>query len=126
MNRFLRFCVVGTIGFLIDAGILQLLVTQAETNPYTARLVSFFVAASSTWFLNRHFTFQVAQRPSGLEWFRYVCVMVCGACVNYGVYAACVTFWPAAALHPWYGVAAGSIAGLGINFSLSRLLFLSK
>lgn len=123
MKSFLRFCIVGTIGFVIDAGILQLLVIGMHANPYAARVVSFFAAASTTWFLNRHFTFQVKHRATRKEWLHYVGLMVCGACVNYGAYAVCIAFWLEAKMHPWYGVAVGSIAALGVNFTSSRLLF---
>lgn len=123
MKSFLRFCAVGTIGFLIDAGILQLLVSGTHANPYAARVVSFFAAASTTWFLNRRFTFQVAHSATRKEWLHYVGLMTLGACVNYGTYAACITFWLEAKAYPWYGVAVGSIAALGVNFTSSRLLF---
>jgi len=33
LNQFLRFCVVGTVGFVIDAGILQLLVSGVGAIP---------------------------------------------------------------------------------------------
>lgn len=123
MNQFIRFCIVGTIGFVIDAGALQLLVVQLGADPYAARVLSFLLAASGTWLLNRHFTFQVDHQATRSEWLRYVSFMLLGALVNYGTYAFCITFWPVAAAQPWLGVAAGSLAALGLNFTMSRLLF---
>ena len=38
MSRFLRFCAVGTVGFVIDAGVLQALVAGLGANPYVARV----------------------------------------------------------------------------------------
>jgi putative flippase GtrA len=43
-----------------------------------------------------------------------------GGLVNYATYAILVTWVPMAAAHPVLGVAAGSIAGLTVNFLLSR------
>lgn len=123
MNQFLRFCVVGVVGFIIDAGILQMLVIGAHANPYVVRIVSFLVAASGTWLMNRRYTFEVRHKPTHAEWLRYVAFMALGALVNYGAFALCITFWLLAHTQPWLGVAVGSIAGLSVNFLTARLLF---
>ena len=126
MNRFLRFCAVGSAGFLIDAGMLQVLVAGANANPYAARIISFLMAASGTWLMNRYYTFEVSLKPTPAEWSRYVAFMVLGGVVNYGVFALCLVFWTRAQESPWLGVAFGSIASLGVNFTTSRLLFDKK
>lgn len=123
MNQFLRFCVVGTIGFVIDAGILQALVVGAHADPYAARIASFLTAASATWLMNRRYAFAVRYKPTHAEWIRYVGLMVLGAVMNYGAYALCIAFWVVARAQPWLGVAVGSVAGLGVNFTTARLLF---
>ena len=127
MTRFLRFCVVGGAAFFVDAGVLMALTSGAGFDPYLARVVSFLAAASFTWWLNRRYTFEVEHRPTGSEWAGYVGLMVIGAAVNYGTYAAAITWWPLAREHLWVGVALGSIAGLGINFlTSSRLVFRTR
>lgn len=113
---------VGTVGFVIDAGILQLLVLGTGMNPYIARIISFLVAASSTWFMNRHYTFNVKHHPTRSEWARYIALMLLGAAVNYGAFAICITAWELARARPWLGVAVGSVAGLAINFLTSQFL----
>ena len=123
MTRFLRFCVVGTLGFIVDAGVLTALVSGAGLDPYLARVASFLAAASFTWWLNRRWTFEVKQAPRGAEWMSYVALMVIGAAMNYGTYAAAITWWPLAREHLWIAVALGSIAGLGVNFASSSRLF---
>jgi putative flippase GtrA len=123
LNQFLRFCMVGVVGFVIDAGILQALVVGAHANPYAARIASFLAAASGTWLMNRHYVFAVRRKPTHAEWLRYVGLMVLGALVNYGAYALCIAFWVFARAQPWLGVAVGSVAGLGVNFTTARLLF---
>ena len=123
MNQFLRFCVAGTAGFVIDAGILQMLVVGAQANPYAARVASFLAAASVTWLINRRYTFAVNHKPTHAEWRRYVGFMLVGALVNYGVFSICIAFWALARTQPWLGVAFGSVTGLGLNFVTSRLLF---
>ena len=123
MNQFLRFCAVGAVGFVIDASILQALVTGAHANPYAARIASFLVAASGTWLMNRHYTFEVSHRPTHAEWLRYIALMGLGALVNYSAFALCIAFWQVSHAQPWLGVAVGSISGLVVNFTASRLLF---
>jgi putative flippase GtrA len=108
---------------LVDAVVLQLLVIEAQVDAYAARLLSFLLAASTTWILNRRFTFRVRHPASRAEWVHYVGLMTLGAIVNYGSYALCITFWSEAKERPWYGVAVGSIVALGLNFTSSRLLF---
>jgi putative flippase GtrA len=123
LNQFLRFCVAGTVGFIVDAGLLQMLVVGMQANPYAARVASFLAAASVTWLINRRYTFAVSHKPTQSEWRRYVCLMLLGAVVNYGVFSICIAFWDLATTQPWLGVAFGSIAGLGLNFSTSRLMY---
>ncbi len=123
MNQLVRFCVVGVIGFIIDASILQFLVVGTHANPYLARLFSFFIAAICTWGMNRRFTFDVSYKATHQEWLSYVAFMMIGFLVNYSAFAFSIKFLPLADARPWIGVAIGSIAGLGVNFLTSRLLF---
>jgi putative flippase GtrA len=122
VRRFLRFCLVGGAAFFVDAGVLMALVSGGDLDPYLARVISFLAAASFTWWLNRLYTFEVKRRPTGSEWAAYIGLMVIGAAVNYGTYAAAITWWPLARERLWLGVALGSIAGLGINFLTSKRL----
>lgn len=108
------------MGFIVDAGLLQLL---ADTlGPYIGRLISFVTAVVTTWVLNRSFTF--AERQSGLsllqEFGRYFSAMIAGGSVNYALYAALVYFVKTVAQQPILGVVAGTLAGLSINFTLSK------
>ncbi len=122
-SEFLRFFIVGGIGFLVDAGVLTALTRGAGLDPYSARVVSFVAAASTTWWLNRIFTFTSAARhPIARQWASFVAVSVGGALINYGVYVAALQLWPLARLWPVIGVALGSLAGMGFNFPASKYL----
>lgn len=126
MTRFLRFCVVGTLGFVVDAGLLAALADGLGMDPYLARVFSFLAAATVTWWLNRHYTFEARRAPSRAEWARYLLLMLLGAAINYGAYALAITFWDVARARLWIGVAIGSVAGLAVNFATSRALFASR
>lgn len=120
-SRLLRFALVGSLGFAADATILQLLVRRGA-DPYLGRLASYLCAATVTWALNRTITFHApAGRRLRREWTRYVAINALGAAVNYAVYAACLLTLDLVRAHPVLGVAAGSLAGLGFNFTACSL-----
>ena len=114
-SEFLRFCAVGTIGFLIDATVLELLVRLGWTGLYLGRVLSYLIAATATWWLNRRFTFR---RHGAL--LPYLATNGFGALLNYAVYAAVLALWPAARSAPSLAVAVGSGAAMVFNFSLNR------
>ncbi len=120
-KQILLFAIVGVIGFVVDAGVVQLLVREFHVNPYGARVVSFLAAATTTWSFNRRYTF--AGHSSGsrrIELLRYLVAMALGFALNYGAYAACLMFWPLVHRWPAIGVAAGSVAGAIVNFVSSK------
>jgi putative flippase GtrA len=120
---FVRFCLVGTIGFCIDASVLQIVVQHWGVNPYLGRVLSYLVAATATWGLNRRFTFGSGGAEQWQhQWVRYVIVNAVGAGVNYGTYAACVWSFALVRQYLILGVAVGSIAALAFNFTASRHL----
>jgi putative flippase GtrA len=120
-TEFIKFAVVGTVGFLVDAAILHLMVTVGGAGLYGSRIVSYLGAATTTWFLNRHFTFHgAANTGAERQWRRFVLVNGLGGSFNYAVYAALVATGGVFASHPVGAVAVGSLAGLIVNFFASR------
>ena len=122
-RQFVSFAIVGAGGFFVDVGIL-LLCLEAGLGYYLGRLVSFLAAATLTWYGNRIFTFRHAARdqPGGRQWMRFVAAMSTGGAVNYSVYSALIAGAELFREIPALAVAAGSIAGLVVNFSASRRL----
>lgn len=115
------FCVGGSIGFLIDAGIVQWLVSGWAANPYLARLFSFLAAATGTWLFNRRFTFKDIRRYGRFgEWSRYVFAMCGGFAINFAVYSSLVYHFELIQRLPALGVAVGSLGGFVVNFTASR------
>ena len=58
ITKFLKFCVVGASGMLIDFGITWLLKERIKVNKYVANSTGFILAATSNYILNRIWTFQ--------------------------------------------------------------------
>lgn len=117
----LRFGTVGTFGFVVNAATTT--VAAMVVNLYAAGFLAFVVAACFTWFCNRHWTFAHRPRqPWSRQLRKFLVVNFLGFLLYYAVYAGLVTLWPLAAAHPVLAVACGSIAGLAVNFTLSRAL----
>lgn len=121
--QFAKFGAVGVVGFLVDVAVLWVCVRLAGTNPYAGRGVSYLFAATTTWALNRSFTFRgAASEPLVRQWAKFLVTNAVGGLVNYGVYAALVTYVGLFAHYPEAAVAAGSLAGMLLNFSASKAL----
>ncbi|MFO1060991.1 MAG: GtrA family protein [Dongiaceae bacterium] len=122
-SELFRFGLVGTGGFLVDSATLQAGLHLLGLGLYSGRVLSFTVAVTFTWYCNRHFTFR---RHGGLPWRvelpRFVLLMLPGAAVNYGIYAALIALSGTAAAHPTLAVAAGAISAMLINFTVARRL----
>jgi putative flippase GtrA len=122
LMEFLRFGVVGTIGFVVDTVVLYAGLALG-LGLYGGRAVSYLAAASTTWALNRLWTFRGrGDGPAHRQWVLFLVVNLVGFAMNYGTYAALIALVPMVAAHPVLGVAAGAIAGMFGNFVLSRQL----
>jgi putative flippase GtrA len=124
VHQFAQFVVIGTAGFFIDSGVLWMGINWVGLGFYRGRLVSFLSSATITWYLNRSFTYRdrVTTARSTDQWLRYLGFSVVGGLINYGVYCVFVGYSDFAAQHPTVAVAAGSIAGMLVNFSTYSLL----
>lgn len=122
IRQILFFAVAGVIGLIVDIAVLY--AVQGAIGPFYGRAVSFFVAVAATWLVNRSLTF--SSRSSGLsrrrEFATYFTLMLAGGAVNYGVYSALVLGAGLVREHLFLGVAAGSLAGMAVNFLTSRYL----
>jgi putative flippase GtrA len=120
LRQFVVFGLVGTGGFLVDTATLYAALA-AGSGPYLGRVASYLVAATFTWAMNRRYTFGThASDRRVQEWSRFLLANAVGGLLNYGTYALLVAGVPLVRAHPVLGVAAGSLAGLGTNFVLSR------
>ena len=126
--QFLRFGVVGTIGFVVDTAVLYAGLALG-LGLYGGRAVSYLAAATTTWALNRAWTFRDQGQGQGQgqgrspvirQWALFVAINLVGFAFNYGTYAALIASVAFVAQYPVIGVAAGSLAGMLGNFLLSR------
>jgi len=121
-SELLLFGLVGTAGFIADTAVLYLL--RDALGNYWARAVSFLCAVFVTWVLNRNLTFRrkTSNKTARQEFLHYFAMMLAGGTVNYLAYAALVTWSPTVQRWPVLGVAAGSLAGMVVNYLQLRLV----
>lgn len=119
LAQFITFGCVGTIGMVIDT--ITVYSLRHSLGLYGAGAVAYFTAATGNWALNRIWTFRGSHAgPAHQQWMRFLLANALGFVLNRGTYAALITFVPACAAEPFYAIAAGGLAGMFLNFSLSR------
>jgi putative flippase GtrA len=98
------------------------------SNLYVARAISFMFAVTLSWYMNRGLTFPDRRSSRlGREWVRFVGANCVGGAVNYAAFALYVHYSTSSPLGPLLGVGVGSIAGLGVNYTLSKqLVFVTR
>jgi putative flippase GtrA len=119
--QFLMFGTVGTFGWMVDTVTVYSL--RGALGLYGAGMVSYLVAASATWICNRLWTFRGhGSGPAHHQWARFLGANLFGFILNRGAYALLVTFVALCARQPIFATAAGAIAGMFVNFGLSRAI----
>jgi len=119
--QFLMFGTVGLVGFAFDTATVYSL--RRSFGLYGAGMAAYAVAATVTWLLNRLWTFRgLSSGKVHQQWARFLVVNLGGFTLNRGTYALLVTFVALCADQPVYAVAAGAIAGMFLNFGLSRTM----
>jgi putative flippase GtrA len=118
--QILTFALIGVVGFVVDAATLYVM-ADVGVGIRLGRVISYLFAVTTTWALNRRYTFR---RPSGYsllgEWARFCTSQLAGAAVNLGIYYLLIRI-DFVANHPVIGVAAGSLSGLLINFTVAKV-----
>jgi putative flippase GtrA len=119
--QFLMFGTVGTFGFVLDTATVYAL--RYQLGLYGAGLVSYVIAATGTWICNRLWTFRGrGSGPAHRQWARFLAANAVGFVLNRGTYALLITFVALCAAQPVFATGAGAIAGMFVNFGLSRAI----
>lgn len=119
LAQFLKFGVVGVIGFGIDTAVVYGL--RASLGLYGAGAVSYVIAATGNWVLNRIWTFRgQGSIKAHHQWALFLTTNLLGFALNRGTYALLVTFSALCYAQPVFAVAAGAVAGMFVNFGMAR------
>ncbi|MBK8809010.1 MAG: GtrA family protein [Bacteroidales bacterium] len=80
--KFLKFGVVGGIGFVIDFSLTYLFKEKLKVHKYIANGVGFFVAATCNYVLNRIWTFHSNDPEVALQFVIFLVVSIIGFGIN--------------------------------------------
>jgi putative flippase GtrA len=119
--QFSRFGVVGTLGFVWDTSVVY--ATAPLVGPYIAGLISYVVAGSINWLLNRIWTYAGAVHAAPhRQLLMFLLANSIGLVLNRGVYFALIATEPVCRTYLILPIAAGGLCGMFVNFFLSRAL----
>jgi len=123
----IMFAVAGVIGYGADVTVTMLF--HSLLGVYFARFPAFMAAATITWLFNRSITFKNRHsRHTSIikEYIHYVSLMTFGLVVNYAAYAVSITVLANQRFAIPICVAIGSLAGLLVNFFMSKRYVYTK
>lgn len=82
IERFLKFCLVGGSGVVVDFGITYLAKEFLKLNKYVANSLGFICAATSNYILNRTWTFGSSDPDIAMQYFRFFGFSLIGLAIN--------------------------------------------
>lgn len=118
-TKFIKFCIVGTLGFLTEALIIHLVKVLYQDFLLYVRFISFPAALAVTWLLNRVFVFESGNSKIK-EVSKYALVQTFGAVLNMMVYTLLLLLSDFFVDYPVLALAAGSAFALFSNYFLSK------
>lgn len=94
--QFLRFCVIGSVGVVVNSVIMYLSYDLMGLHYVLASVMAFFVASLNNFLLNKKFTFQdkdYGLRALAKQYAKFLSVTLIGLGINLGVLMALVEFF---------------------------------
>ena len=82
ISKFLKFCIVGFSGMVIDFGTTWLLKERVRINKYVANSTGFILAATSNYYLNRIWTFQDHNPDIATQYISFILISLFGLGIN--------------------------------------------
>ncbi|HOA46121.1 MAG TPA: GtrA family protein [Paludibacteraceae bacterium] len=80
--KFIKFCVVGASGMVVDFGVTWILKEKLKVNKYIANSTGFILAATSNYVWNRLWTFQSKNSGIAVEYLSFIGISIIGLLIN--------------------------------------------
>lgn len=113
LRFFPKFLIVGTVGFIVDAGVLKGILIMGG-DPILARAISLPIALCVTFVFNKFFAFENETKDNITKQFaQYIGVSFVGITVNFTVYSGLTYFFE---ILPLISLTIASIVAMGVNF----------
>ncbi|WP_367113697.1 GtrA family protein [uncultured Sphingobacterium sp.] len=81
-NSALRFCTVGSIGFIIDFSTTLILKEYLGAPPFLANTIGFCLAVSNGYFMNKYWTYQQTGKANIHQFNKFVISNIIGLILN--------------------------------------------
>jgi len=85
LAQFVKFCVVGASGTVIDFGLTYLFKEKVHLNKYISNSIGFLSAATSNYILNRIWSFENHNPAIGEQYMLFMSISLLGLLINNGV-----------------------------------------
>jgi putative flippase GtrA len=122
MRKLTFFLFAGAIGFVVDMGVLWLLLDFKLLDPFSARAPAIGAALVCTYLINRTFTFGASGRKVAAEGVRYGSVGLASTLINYTVYSGLLLILPG--ISPYVALIFGSGSATSFAYlGYSRFVF---
>ncbi len=121
MQQFKKFCLIGGLGFIVDS-LCFLFFTALMSDVMLARILSFWLAASTTWFGNRVYTYRHLQSNDFFyQWVKHIMTAHLSGSLNL------LVFWSTVDIISMpLAFCLGILAGLLSNyFIINRFVFVN-
>jgi putative flippase GtrA len=116
------FLFAGAMGFVVDMGVLWLLLDFKLLDPFSARAPAIGAALVCTYLINRTFTFGASGRKVAAEGVRYGSVGLASTLINYTVYSGLLLILPG--ISPYVALIFGSGSATSFAYlGYSRFVF---
>ena len=76
--KFLKFCIVGSLGLSIDFGATYLLKEKIKINKYVSNSIGFILATFSNYLFNKYWTFKDTDPDALMQFTKFVSVSFVG------------------------------------------------
>lgn len=126
--QFIKFCLVGASGLVVDTMVLVSFVEVLSFDPRFAAVFAFFVAATWNYYFNRMWTFRIGENLRTFQsYLAYVSVCLLGLGMRIAVMHLLIES-AGMGKRPWYILASilGVLAGTAVNFLGSKYVVFSK
>ena len=122
MKKLSFFLFAGAVGFVVDMGVLWLLLDFKLLDPFSARAPAIGAALVCSYIINRTFTFGASHRKVAAEGIRYGGVGLVSTLINYSVYSGLLLLMPG--VSPYLALIVGSgSATTFAHLGYSRFVF---
>lgn len=85
LKYFIKFCVVGGSGVVVDFAITYLCKERLKLNKYLSNSLGFAIAATTNFLLNRWWTFNSLEADISIQYLKFITIALVGLIINNSV-----------------------------------------